>query len=90
MEVSIVPTVTLGDLLSEHDAPAVVHYLCLDIEGAERTVLEAFDFTTRVVLAISIEGGQCDELLRDRGYRQVDNPFAPEPIDHYFLHPSVD
>lgn len=86
-EVAVVQSVTLADLLSEHDAPAVVHYLCLDIEGAERTVLDAFDFSSRQILAISVEGGDCDDLLLAQGYRQVDNPFAPEPadLDHYFV-----
>ncbi len=88
-EVSTVSTVTLADLLDDHGAPSVVHYLCLDIEGAERVVLEAFDFTSREILAISVEGPRCDDLLGEHGYRQVSNPFAPEPIDHYFLHASI-
>jgi FkbM family methyltransferase len=90
-EIELVESVTLADLLAEHDAPPVVHYLCLDIEGAERTVLESFDFSPWTILALSVEGGTCDDVLLDRGYRRVDNQFAPAPVDldHYFLHPSV-
>ena len=54
-------------------------------------MLEAFDFSRWTILALSVEGGTRDDLLLDRGYRRVDNTFAPEPVDldHYFLHPSV-
>ena len=88
-EVSVVETVTLGDLLDEHHAPDTVHYLCLDVEGAERTILDAFDLARRRILAISIEGPSCDDLLVRYGYRRVANSFAPGEIDHYFLHPAV-
>jgi len=37
-----VNTVTLGTLLSDHNAPSIVDYLSLDIEGAELIVLEEF------------------------------------------------
>jgi hypothetical protein len=89
-EVSAKETVTLADLLDWHAAPDVVHYLCLDVEGAERTILGSFNFDgPRKILAISVEGSSCDDVLVDAGYRRVDNPFAPEPIDHYFLHPTL-
>jgi FkbM family methyltransferase len=83
-------TVTLADLLDEHRAPAIVHYLCLDVEGAERHILEPFDFDgPHRILALSVEGSKCDNLLGSRGYVQVRNPFAPDRIDHYFLHESL-
>jgi FkbM family methyltransferase len=87
---SIKETVTLADLLDQHHAPEVVHFLCLDVEGAERHILEPFDFEgPHRLLAISIEGSKCDDLLKSRGYVQVRNPFAPDRIDHYFLHESM-
>jgi FkbM family methyltransferase len=84
-------TVSLRDLLREHHAPSTVEYLCLDVEGAEATILGAFDFDADYrILAISVEGERCDSLLAARGYVRASNPFAPRPvIDHYFLHPSV-
>ena len=79
-------TVTLRDLLEQHGAPQTIEFLCLDVEGAERTILDAFDFDAQHrILAISIEGKSCDDLLEAKGYRQVLNPFAPRKIDHYFL-----
>jgi FkbM family methyltransferase len=84
------PTVTLADLLAEHGAPETVHYLALDIEGAEEIVLGAFDFDgPRRILAISVEGPRCDDLLLAAGYVRAKNPFAPSRIDRYFLHPSL-
>jgi FkbM family methyltransferase len=88
--VSTKETVTLGDLLEQHRAPEVIHFLCLDVEGAERTILGAFDFAgPHRLLAISVEGPSCDDLLMGNGYRQVANPFAPKHVDRYFLHPSM-
>jgi FkbM family methyltransferase len=86
-----VPTVTLHDLLAEHAAPPTIHYVCLDIEGAERPVLEAFDFRDGPyrVLAISIEGERCDDIMRDAGYVRATNPFTEARYEHYFLHPDL-
>jgi FkbM family methyltransferase len=79
-------TVTLANLLEQHDAPRVIHYLCLDTEGAERTILEPFDFDGRHrILAISVEGDKCDTLLASRGYLRVRNPYQGREIDHYFI-----
>jgi hypothetical protein len=85
-------TVTLADLLDQHRAPNIVHYLCLDVEGAEQLILGSFDFDGKHrLLAISVEGSKCDDLLRSHGYVQAHNQFAPEArnFDHYFVHESV-
>ncbi len=79
-------TVTLADLLEQHHAPATVNYLALDVEGAERTILQPFDFDGKWnIVAISVEGPKCDELLEARGYTQIQNPFQPRSVDHYFI-----
>lgn len=89
-ETTVKETVTFSDLLEQHNAPSAINYLCLDVEGAELTILEPYDFESdRRILALSIEGPSCDALLASRGYRQVSNPYAPELIDHYFVHPSI-
>jgi FkbM family methyltransferase len=83
-------TVTLADLLEQHGAPPTIHYLCLDVEGAERTILEPFDFEgPRRILAISVEGPKCDDLLAGRGYLRARNPFASRQFDHYFVSPKL-
>jgi FkbM family methyltransferase len=84
-------TVTLHDLLEQHGAPETIHYICLDVEGAERPVLEAFDFAGPYrVLAISIEGRSCDDLMAAAGYRRVKNPFSEKDFERYFVHPSLE
>jgi FkbM family methyltransferase len=83
-------TVTLMDLLRQHQAPPVIDYLCLDIEGAEPIVLGAFDFASPYTIrAISIEGHDCDQIMHAAGYRQVTNPFTNVTFETYWLHPSV-
>jgi FkbM family methyltransferase len=83
-------TVTLADLLEQHNAPPTIHYVCLDVEGAELVILEPFDFDgDRRMLALSIEGPKCDALLAARGYIQVANPYAPDFYDRYFVHNSI-
>jgi FkbM family methyltransferase len=87
---SMKETVTLADLLEQHDAPRTIHYLCLDVEGAEGTILDPFDFDGKHrILAISVEGGKCDTLLTSRGYLRVCNPYQGREIDHYFIRPEL-
>ena len=50
-----VPTVSLGDLLDRHGAPERIDYISVDTEGAERAILEAFDFSRRRVLLWTVE-----------------------------------
>ena len=45
-------------------------------------MLKAFDFSAHRVLAIRVEGSRCEG-------DHVDNPFAPNDVDHYFLHGSI-
>jgi FkbM family methyltransferase len=84
-------TVTLEDLLESHGAPSTIHYLCLDVEGAERRILEAFDFRggRHRLLAVSIEGERCDDVMRDAGYVAARNPFTEERYERYFLAPEL-
>ena len=50
-----VPTVSLGDLLDRHGAPDRIDYISVDTEGAERAILEAFDFGRRHVALWTVE-----------------------------------
>ena len=89
-EIVSVDTVSLKDVLIDHQAPREIDYLCLDVEGAEQTVLGAFDFHGQFLIkAISIEGHACDDLMRNAGYTQVEQPFADRNMDTYWLHPSL-
>jgi FkbM family methyltransferase len=88
---TIKETVTLADLLEQHHAPRTVDYVGLDVEGAEQTILGAFDFSAdRTILALSVEGHRCDDLLAAEGYIKVTNPHRIGFPDQYFVHPCLE
>jgi FkbM family methyltransferase len=70
-----VDTVTLCDLLAHYHAPRYIDYISADVEGAEVSVLQAFDWDQYEVAAWSIEhnnqGRARDrvfEILSQQGY----------------------
>lgn len=90
-ELVIASTVTLSDVLRDHNAAPIIDYFCLDIEGSEFPVLSAFDFQGEYLIrSFSIEGHACDELMKQNGYRQVKNPFTDVDFETYWLHSSVE
>jgi FkbM family methyltransferase len=84
-------TVTLEDLLTRAKAPAFIHFMSLDIEGAELEALRAFPFDRIRLGALAIEHNyeepkrtQLVEFLAARGYRRThsyrqDDFYAPSP-----------
>jgi FkbM family methyltransferase len=84
-----VTTVTLDDLLTRAQAPPFIHFLSLDIEGAELEALKAFPFDRVRLGSLAIEHNyeepkrsQLVALLARHGYELVhsvyqDDFFAP-------------
>ncbi len=82
-------TVTLRDVLLRSDAPRFIHFVSLDIEGAEYEALRAFPFERVSVGAWAIEHNREEPkrsnirtLLEGHGYRRVrswqqDDFYAP-------------
>jgi FkbM family methyltransferase len=73
-----VRTVTLDDILARAGAPRFIHFISLDIEGAELEALRAFPFDRYRVGAWTIEHNreepkrsQIVTLLTRHGYRRV-------------------
>jgi FkbM family methyltransferase len=69
------PTVTLGEILHRAAAPPFIHFLSLDIEGAELEALRGFPFAEYKVGAMAIEHNyeepkrsQIGALLNAHGY----------------------
>lgn len=69
-------TVTLDDLLERANAPSYIHYLSIDVEGAELEVLKGFSLDRYKVGAFTIEHGyeepkrtEIRTLLEKNGYR---------------------
>lgn len=71
-----VETVTLDQLLDDHNAPERINYLSIDTEGGELEILEGLDFERRTVDLISVEHSNLPkreaihELLAARGYER--------------------
>jgi FkbM family methyltransferase len=84
-------TVSLFDLLRQHDAREIVHYVGLDVEGAEALILETFPFDAPYkLLALSTEGNACADILARNGYSQVLNPHTTRTHEFYYLHRDID
>jgi FkbM family methyltransferase len=71
-------TVTLGDILERAHAPTFIHYMSLDIEGAELKALQGLPFEKYTFGALNIEHndeepkrGEISTLLRSHGYMRV-------------------
>jgi len=79
-------TTTLGRVLSDNKAPNIIDYLSMDIERSEQAVLSTFPFNKYKFKAISMEGRDCRQLLRDNGYVQVLNPFCDRLHEFYYIH----
>jgi FkbM family methyltransferase len=71
-----VETVSLEDLLEQHQAPRDIDYISLDTEGSELDILKHFDFTRWNVTLLSVEHNwtaleeDLDDLMRRRGYER--------------------
>lgn len=70
-----VATISLNDLLMEHDAPNFIDYLSIDTEGSELEILESFDFSKFTVNLITVEHAgeiskraKIKELLESKGF----------------------
>jgi len=85
-----VQTVSLNDLLSEHDAPGYIDYISMDTEGSESAILDTFDFGRYRVGLWTIEHNYFDRarnhiyaIMSTNGYKRL----APElsTIDDWYI-----
>jgi len=72
-----VPTVSLDDLLDEHQTPRRFDFLSVDTEGTEVRVLEAFDFSAHTPRLVAVEHNmrsaderRLDALMAGQGYQR--------------------
>lgn len=88
-----VPTVSLTDLLAEHQAPELIDYLSVDVEGAELDVLESLDFERFKPRIITVEHNFEEEkrdaiavLLGSQGFVRELEAFSK--FDDWYFHPD--
>jgi len=79
----LVETVSLNDLLSQHNAPRHINYVSIDTEGTELHILKAFNFEKYIVDIITIEHNfaepdrsKINELLAAKGFLRVFEAFS--------------
>jgi FkbM family methyltransferase len=71
-----VESVSLTDLLREHNAPQMIDYLSIDTEGSEFDILQNFDFSTYAIRVITVEHNYTSNrqkifgLLSNLGYER--------------------
>ncbi|MCF7852186.1 MAG: FkbM family methyltransferase [Simkaniaceae bacterium] len=81
-------TLTLEQILDKYNAPHVIDYLSLDVEGSETRILRNFPFDKYIFLAMTIERPtpELNALLFANGYIFVKN-FA---YDSFYVHESIE
>jgi len=79
-------TVPLQEVLLNYNAPKVINYFSLDVEGYEYEVLRNFPFGDYIFLCLGVErpSKELQKLLKDNGYVFVEKVF-----DWMYVHHSI-
>ena len=83
-------TKTLEYVLDKFNAPKVIDYLSLDVEGAEERILTNFPFNRYTFLAMTIERPtpELEKVLFDNGYVFV-MVSKKLPFDTFYVHKTI-
>jgi len=86
-KIKIKKTTTLEKILDESNAPKVIDYFSLDVEGAETEILSNFNFNKYTFLSITIERPtpELNDLLFANNYIFVKN----FKVDSFYVHKSI-
>jgi len=70
-----VGTISLLDLLREHNAPTLIDFISIDVEGGEHAILKSFDFSQYRFGFLAIEtmspNSEIEALLASNGYGRI-------------------
>lgn len=83
------PCVPLANILDKHNAPKVIDYLSMDVEGSEPKILSVFPFDRYQFRSITIEGVFCDEILAAAGYQQIDSAYSKVTWERFYIKPEI-
>ena len=88
-----VETVSLNDLLKQHNAPQIIDYLSIDTEGSEYEILSAFDFGRYKISVITVEHNFVEpqrsaikNLLESNGFIRIGTNVSK--WDDWYVHRS--
>jgi len=83
-----IKTETLATIFRRYNCPNTIHYLSIDVEGAEERVMGGFPFKTHNFLSATIERPSrgLRQLLGDNGYLLVAE--LPD-LDAFYIHSSM-
>lgn len=97
-------TSTLEEVLDEFNAPKIIDYLSLDVEGQEYNILSTFPFEKYNFRCMTIEHNaphigpatqnKIRALVESKGYKYVKgnddvNNWGHGPIDDFYIHPDL-
>lgn len=97
-------TTTLGNILDKYQAPSIIDYLSLDVEGQEYNILRTFPFDKYKFRCITVEHNaphigtehqmNIRTCLEANGYKFVKGNDDVQgwnhgPIDDYYVHPEL-
>jgi len=77
----------LNEILDRHNAPRMIDYFSLDVEGCEERIVSTLDFRKYQFRCLTIERPtpRVNEILFENGYVFVKN----DSFDSFYVHPSV-
>jgi FkbM family methyltransferase len=77
----------LNELLDRYNAPAIIDYFSLDVEGSEERVIRSIDFEKYQFLCLTIERPtpKVNKILFENGYRFMKN----HKYDSFYIHSSL-
>ncbi|MEQ9823986.1 MAG: FkbM family methyltransferase [Puniceicoccaceae bacterium] len=81
---------TLQKILDENNAPKVIDYLSIDIEGGEVEAMRDFPFSEYQFSVISAEVGfknrsEFDLIMKANGYFLVENPYSSVKYERFYV-----
>lgn len=87
---ALLKTKTLETVLDENNAPKIIDYLSLDVEGSETRILFNFPFEKYIFLVITIKRPtpKLNQILFENNYVFVQNSKLM-PYDSFYIHKSI-
>jgi len=86
-KIKIKKTKNLQKILEENNAPFIIDYFSLDVEGAETEIIKNFDFSKYIFLSMTVERPtpELNKILFENDYIFIKN----YKVDSFYVHKSI-